>query len=163
MMQNGMTMSYNSTKSDEELDAFGKQMKVQMSPMLEAIIKMTTTPLGENKNIEITPDTAISAADMANQGTVIYPENELSIGDSWDFSKDTNGLITTAKYTVDKIDTTTVTATISGIISGIGEGSMTGILVIDRISGMPKDSEINMKIKVQGMDSTTTVKMTSEN
>ena len=46
MMQGGMTMSYDSSKKEEELDQMGQMMKSQFDPMMEATIHTTFDNLG---------------------------------------------------------------------------------------------------------------------
>ena len=48
-------MSFDSSKSDDELDATGKMMKTQMGPMLEAVIYSNVTTLGEASVVSIEP------------------------------------------------------------------------------------------------------------
>lgn len=47
MNQGGMSVSYDSTKSDDELDETGKMMKAQMGPMLKAVVTAKGNNLGK--------------------------------------------------------------------------------------------------------------------
>jgi hypothetical protein len=82
MIQGCMTLAYSSDMKEEDLDEGGKMMKNQMGPILKAIIKATTSPLGETSNISVTPEMA-GAEGMADQNGVVYPEKSLKVGDSW--------------------------------------------------------------------------------
>ena len=47
MSQGGMTVYYDSSKQDSELDEAGKMMKTTMEPMLKTVITMKGNSLGE--------------------------------------------------------------------------------------------------------------------
>ena len=53
MLQGGNLMTFDSSKSDDELDAAGKMMKSQMGPMLEAVIYSKVTTLVEASVVSI--------------------------------------------------------------------------------------------------------------
>ena len=55
MMQGGMTMNYDSNKSDEELDQMGQMLKSQFAPMMEAIIYNTLDYQGNMIDTKLDP------------------------------------------------------------------------------------------------------------
>ena len=58
-------------------------------------------------------------------------------------------------YKVKSISPKNVLIDISGKITGAADGDVTGAMDIDRGSGMPLESKINMTMKIQGQDATT--------
>ncbi len=161
MIQGGMTLAYSSDMKEEDLDEGGKMMKNQMEPILKAIIKSTTSPLGESSNISVTPEIA-GAADMANQNGVVYPEKSLKVGDSWTAEKNTNGMTITSNYTVKSIGKESVILDVSGKISGIAIGDVSGKLTVDYATGIPAESIINLNASIQGSKMTTEIILTME-
>jgi hypothetical protein len=159
MLQGGNAMSYDSTKSDEELDAGGKQMKTQMQPMLNALMHVKGNNLGEIIDIKIEPNVT-GMEDIAKQSSsVVYPKEAVKVGDSWTMTKEEKGMKMDFVYTVKTISSENVNLDISGDISGMATGKITGDMQIDSASGVPMDSNINMVMNVNGQEMTTKVTM----
>jgi hypothetical protein len=159
MSQGGMNMSYDSSKSDEDLDATGKMMKGQMGPMLQAVITIKGNKIGEVLETTVVPDIP-GTSDFANQSSnVVYPKKVVRVGDTWTMNKSDKGLDMNFTYTVKSITKSNVLLEVSGVVSGVGEGTITGDMKVDRNSGVPLVSNINMIILVQGQEMST--KMTA--
>lgn len=159
MLQGGNAMSFDSTKSDEDLDEAGKQMKTQMQPMLEALMYAKGNNLGEILEIKIEPN-VMGMEDIAKQSSsVVYPKEAVKVGDSWTMTKEEQGMKMDFVYTVNSITDNTVNLDISGEVSGMALGKITGDMQIDRASGIPLDSNINMLMNLSGQEMTTKVNL----
>jgi len=159
MLQGGNVMSFDSTKSDEELDDTGKMMKDQMSPMLEAVLTAKGNDLGEV--IEVTAEPNVPGmTDFANQSNVIYPKEALKVGSTWAFQKNEKGMVLDFVYKVTSILKDKVGLEITGKSSGMATGDITGTMNIDRKSGVPLNSNIDMALSVQGQEMNSKVSMT---
>ena len=148
--QDGMNMYYDSNKSDDELDEMGKQMKKQFAPMLEVIIFAKTNNLGEVLEMRIEPNIP-NADQFTNQSSgVVYPKNEVKVGDTWSIEKDSQGVKMNFVYTVNSITKDVVLLDLSGNISSPTEGTISGNMEIDRANGLPLKSTILMDMVVLG-------------
>jgi Family of unknown function (DUF6263) len=160
MSQGGMNMSYDSDKSDDELDATGKQMQMQFAPMLEMIIFAKSNNLGEVLETKIEPNIP-NADQFANQtGSVVYPENEVKVGDTWSFEKDRQGMKMDFIYSVKSITKDRVFLDVSGKISALAEGTINGNIEIDRAKGIPLKSSIEMEMSISGQQIKTSITVT---
>ena len=148
MLQGGNLMTFDSSKSDDELDAAGKMMKSQMGPMLEAVIYSNVTTLGEASVVSIEPMIP-GVEDIANQSSVVvYPKEAVKMGSTWTMSKEEKGMKMDFLYTVQSISKENVLVDVSGEVSGMGSGKITGNITINRASGIPIKSLIEMNLSV---------------
>ncbi len=148
MLQGGNLMTFDSSKSDDELDAAGKMMKSQMGPMLEAVIYSNVTTLGEASVVSIEPMIP-GVEDIANQSSiVVYPKEAVKVGSTWTMSKEEKGMKMDFLYTVQSISKENVLVDVSGEVSGMGSGKITGNITINRASGIPIKSLIEMNLSV---------------
>ncbi|MBN4084854.1 hypothetical protein JYT89_00770 [Flavobacteriaceae bacterium AH-315-B10] len=148
--QDGMNMYYDSNKSDDELDEMGKQMKMQFAPMLEMVIFAKTNNLGEVLETRIEPYIP-NTEQFTNQSSgVVYPKNEVKVGDTWSIEKDSQGMKMNFIYTVNSITKDVVLLDLSGKISSPAEGTISGNMEIDRANGLPIKSTILMDMVVLG-------------
>lgn len=154
MKQGATQVSYDSTKKDEELDETGKMMKSQMAPMLEASILMKGDKLGKTLETKVEPNVP-GVGEFTDQSNIIYPEKSVAVGDSWTMTKSNKGMNFNFTYKVKTITAKSVVLDVSGKVSGIAEGDITGSMNIDRDSGVVAESKINMAMKVQGQDLST--------
>jgi len=160
MSQGGMNMSYDSDKSDDELDTMGKQMQMQFAPMLEMVIFAKTNNLGEVLETRIEPNIP-NADQFTNQaGSVVYPENEVKVGDTWSFEKDSKGMKMDFVYTVKSITKDKVFLDVAGKISVLAEGTIIGNMEIDRAKGIPLKSSIEMDMSISGQKIKTSIAVT---
>ncbi|MGK0412038.1 MAG: hypothetical protein ACJA1B_000227 [Polaribacter sp.] len=159
MLQAGQAMSYDSSKSDEELDAGGKMMKAQMAPMLSAVIYAKGNNLGEILEATVTPN-VMGMEDIAKQSSsVVYPKEAIKVGSTWTNSKDDKGMKLEYVYTVKSISKDMIVLDLSGTVSGMGEGLITGNMDIERSSGIPKNSVIDMTLSLSGQEMKSKVTM----
>ena len=148
MLQGGNLMTFDSSKSDDELDAAGKMMKSQMGPMLEAVIYSNVTTLGEASVVSIEPMIP-GVEDIASQSSiVVYPKEAVKVGSTWTMSKEEKGMKMDFLYTVQSISKENVLVDVSGEVSGMGSGKITGNITINRASGIPIKSLIEMNLSV---------------
>jgi len=162
MMQGGMQMAASTEDKTEDLDVMSQQIKGQLDEMLTVIITSETNNLGEVINVEAAPNLP-GMDQMKNQiGSVTYPEKALKIGDSWTDEKTEQGMVIKTTYKVKSISKDVVGIDITGEISGIGEGKLSGSMELDRASGIPKTSTLVMEMNVQGQDMKTNVSTTME-
>lgn len=161
MNQGGMKMSYDSDKKAEELDDMGKMMMANMKPMLEAVIITKGDNLGNINEVSIEPNVP-GANDLTNQSTsIIYPKEEVAVGETWTMSKSNKGMDFNFEYTVSSITPKKVVLDVSGKISGIAEGTITGSMNIERATGIPTTSNLDMAMKVQGQEAATKISATT--
>lgn len=152
MVQQGMPMSYDSTKKAEELDDTGKMMKSQMDPMLKAVITMNVNNLGKVLESKVEPNIP-GISDLANQSSnVVYPEKAVAVGDTWTMSKNNKGMDFNFVYKVKSITSKTVLLDVTGKVAGVAAGDIIGTMNIDKKSGVPTESKIDMKMKLQEQD-----------
>ena len=152
MIQGTNIVSFDSTKSDEELDETGKMMKAQVGPFLTATITNKMNSLGEVTEVVVEPQIAGIEEMTKQSSSVVYPEEAISVGSSWDITKSENGMDIKIIYTVKEITKTNILFSISGAISGMASGSVDGKMNVDRSSGVPLSSEMSMKMNVQGQE-----------
>lgn len=152
MLQGGNVMSYDSTKSDDELDMMGKQMKMQFAPFLKATIYTTTSSRGKVTNTEIKPETPGLNQFKDQNNSIEYPEEKVKVGSSWSDVNDNQGMKMKTVYTVSKITKDKVLIDVTGDVSGLGTGKITGKVVVDRVSGIPSSSEINVNVNAGGAE-----------
>ena len=161
MLQGGMNMSYDSNMKDEELDEMGMALKGQMGPMLQIVITSKTDVFGKVSDVVITPNLP-SASQFADQsGNVVYPEKAVKVGDTWSIEKDENGMKMNYIYTVKSITKEKVGVDLSGKISGMAIGTISGDMSIDRSVGIPMLFNMKMDMTVNGQKVSTTMKMTT--
>ena len=162
MSQGGQNVSYDSSKSDDELDASGKVMQAQMAPMLQAVISVKGNNLGEVIETVVEPNVP-GTADLAKQSSgVVYPKEAVRVGDTWTLSKSEKGMAMDFIYKVSSIAEEVVVLEVSGKVGGMAEGNITGMINVDRNSGVPSSSKIAMDMTAQGqkMSIKTTMKVT---
>lgn len=159
MLQAGNAITYDSTKSDDELDEGGKMMKTQMGPMLEAVIYAKGNNLGEIIEAKVEPN-VMGMEDIAQQSSnIIYPTEAVKVGSSWTNSKDEKGMKMDFIYTVKSIAEDKVVVDLSGEVSGMAVGKITGTMDIEISSGIPMKSLIDMDLSASGQDMKSTVTM----
>ncbi|WP_299061412.1 DUF6263 family protein [uncultured Polaribacter sp.] len=150
MSQGGNEMNFDSSKSDDELDDMGKMMKTQMSPMLNAVIFVKGNSLGEVLEVKVTPNVP-GVEDIANQSSnVIYPKEAIKVGSTWTMSKNQKGMKMDFIYTVKSIEKETVILDLSGEVTGVAAGEISGSMNIETNSGIPTDTKINMDLDING-------------
>lgn len=152
MLQGGNVMSYDSTKSDDELDMMGKQMKAQFAPFFKATIYTTTSSRGKVTSTEIKPDTPALNQFKDQNNSIEYPEEKVKVGSSWSDENNNQGMKMKTVYTVSKITKDKVLIDVTGDVSGLGTGKIIGKVVVDRASGIPSSSEINVNVNAGGAE-----------
>lgn len=152
MVQGGTTINFDSSVSEDKLDETGKMMKTQMDPMLKAVITAKGNNLGEVLEMKVEPNVP-GMSDMGNQATnVAYPKEAIQVGSTWTAKKNEKGMVLDFVYTVKSITKNQVNLEISGKVSGIATGTITGTMEIDKLSGVPMTSLIDMDLKISGQD-----------
>ena len=156
MMQGGMAMSYDSNKKDEELDQMGQMLKSQFDPMMNSIIYNSYDKLGNITETKVEPSVPGMNQLTEGSGSVIYPNEKISVGSSWSSNKDNQGTKTTTTYTVSQIKDGIVYLDITGDVSGAEgvDGSVKGSSEIEVSTGLAKKTSIEVAILNQGMDIT---------
>lgn len=160
MLQGGKVMSFDSSKSDEELDEAGKMMKAQMGPMLGAVISAKGNNLGQILEVKVAPSVP-GVEDMAKQSSnVVYPKEAIRVGSTWTMTKEEKGMKMDFLYTVKSIDSDKIVLDITGDVSGMATGKISGNMNIDKASGIPKNSLIDMNMSVSGQELKSKITMT---
>lgn len=157
MVQGQNIIDFDSSKSDDELDETGKMMKAQLGAVLSAVITSTYSKYGEVLNVSIEPNIP-QAAQMAQQSSfTIYPKEAVKVGSTWSETKEENGMTFTSNYKVDAISVDEVDLSITGEVSGMANGKISGNMKLDKETGMLINSSVKMDMNVQGMASVTEV------
>ena len=117
MLQGGNVLSYDSTKSDDELDMMGKQMKAQFAPFFKATIYTTTSSRGKVTNTEIKPATPALNQFKDQNNSIEYPEEKIKVGSTWSDENDSQGMKMKTIYTVSKITKDKVLLDVTGNVS----------------------------------------------
>ncbi|MDC0869745.1 DUF6263 family protein [Flavobacteriaceae bacterium] len=156
MMQGGMAMSYDSNKKDEELDQMGQMLKSQFDPMMNSIIYNSYDKLGNITETKVEPSVPGMNQLTEGSGSVIYPNEKISVGSSWSSNKDNQLMKTTTTYTVSQIKDGIVYLDITGNVSGAEgvDGAVKGSSEIEVSTGLAKKTSIEVAISNQGMDIT---------
>ena len=76
-------------------------------------------------------------------------------------SKDEKGMKMDFLYTVTSILKETILLDLSGDVSGMADGKITGNIKIDRTSGIPLETLMNMNLSVNGQELTSKVSVTT--
>lgn len=151
MIQGENVINYDSSKSEAELDDTGKMMKAQIDPVLSTVITTTQTKLGEVTNFTMEPN-VMQAAQIANQNSVaVYPKEAVKVGSTWTEVKEDNGMKISTTYKVEAIESNVVNLLLTGEISGMATGDLSGNISLNKNTGMPVTSKMNMKMTIQGM------------
>ena len=160
MSQAGNKMSFDSEMKDDELDEAGKMLKSQMGGLMSAVISAKGNNLGEVLETKVEPNVP-GASDMMNQsGNVIFPIEAVKEGDTWNMKQTQNGMELNFIYKVLSIEKESVILEVSGNVGGMAEGTLSGNMNIDRESGNPINSLVNMEMTVQGQKMSTTATTT---
>jgi hypothetical protein len=152
-------MSYDSSKKAEDLDEAGKMMKGQFDPMMKAVIYTTISKLGENVETKIEPSIPGMDQMASESGAIRYPEEKVSVGSSWTSEDEKQGMKLATTYKVAKIENGTVYLEISGTVSGLGKGTITGNAEVDIETGVQKIADVKTKISINGMEMSVSSKM----
>ncbi len=160
MMQGEMSMSYDSNMKEEDLDQMGQMMKSQFDPMLQATIFSTYDTNGGSTVDKIEP--AIPGMNQLADasGSINYPKEKISVGYSWSTEDEKQGMKMATTYKVREIENGMVYLDISGSVSGIGSGSISGTSEIEISSGLPIITQMDVSIAAQGLDMTVSSKIT---
>ncbi|QTD38233.1 hypothetical protein JL193_02700 [Polaribacter batillariae] len=152
MMQGGQIMSYNSSTKEEDLDQMGKMLATQMKPFLKAKFTTKGNNRGEVLETTVTPNVP-GAEDMLKQsGNVIYPKEAVKVGTEWSMDKNEKGMELKFNYKVVEITANNVKLEVTGTVGGMATGTISGNMNVDRKSGIPSNSKIDMKMTVQGQE-----------
>ncbi len=157
MEQAGMKINYDSNLKEEDLDETAKMMSAQMKPMLETVLSSKTNIYGEVLEMKMLEGTGNADQFTSQAESVTYPKEAVTVGYSWTAEKDSNGMKINSTYTVKSIDDKEVVVDVKGDISGSSTGSLTGVMNIDKVSGVPTLSTINMSFEITGQKVVTKV------
>ncbi len=161
MNVSGMDMSYDSKMNDDDRDETSKAMHAQFAPMLEATIFNTLTSRAESVITKVEPNIPGVDKFTDNAGTVVYPKEEVKVGSSWTVNKMENGMDMEMIYTVKSINKKNILVDISGKISLMAEGTISGSMEINRATGNVNKAIMEMDMAVEGQQMGINVTMTS--
>lgn len=152
MLQAGQVMSFDSTMKEEDLDQMGKMMKQQMDPMLQATIFSKVTTQGEIVDVKVEPTTPAMDQFTKQNQSIKFPKEKVSVGSTWTDETNAQGAITKMIFTVAKIENGKVFVNVTGTVSGIAKGDVTGTLEIDIATGMQALSNIEITMDANGSE-----------
>ena len=152
MNQGSMAMSYDSNKSVEELDQMGQMMKSQFDPILKATIYNSVDRYGNVLEVKVEPSLPRMEQFTGGQNAINFPEEEVSIGSSWESESENQGMKIVTKYTVTNIADGMISLNIAGDVSGIGTGTLIGKSTVEISSGVQTNATIEMNLSAQGIE-----------
>ena len=152
MNQGGMVMDYDSNKSSEELDQMGQMMKSQFDPILKATIYNSVDRYGNVLEVKVEPSLPRMEQFTGGQNAINFPEEEVSIGSSWESESENQGMKIVTKYTVTNIADGMISLNIAGDVSGIGTGTLNGKSTVEISSGVQTNATIEMNLSAQGIE-----------
>ena len=152
MNQGGMVMDYDSNKSSEELDQMGQMMKSQFDPILKATIYNSVDRYGNVLEVKVEPSLPRMEQFTGGQNAINFPEEEVSIGSSWESESENQGMKIVTKYTVTNIADGMISLNIAGDVSGIGTGTLIGKSTVEISSGVQTNATIEMNLSAQGIE-----------
>jgi len=152
MNQGGMVMDYDSNKSSEELDQMGQMMKSQFDPILKATIYNSVDRYGNVLEVKVEPSLPGMEQFTGSQNAINFPEEEVSIGSSWESESENQGMKIVTKYTVTNIADGMISLNIAGDVSGIGTGTLIGKSTVEISSGVQTNATIEMNLSAQGIE-----------
>ena len=162
MSQGGMEMSYDSSSSDDELDDMGKMMKTQFEPLLAAKIFTKMSHRAESLETIVEPEMPGMDQFTNSAGTVVYPKEAVKVGDTWTAEKTEKGMEMKFNYTVKSIDKSVVNVEISGTISELADGTISGVMEIEKETGNVNSTSMDMNMNISGQEMVMTIGMTSK-
>ncbi len=157
VMQGEMAFSYDSSKSDDELDEVGMMLKSQMGPILQAVIYSKVDSYGNV--IEAKAEPSFQGAENVGESNVVYPEKAVKVGDTFSMEKETNGMKFTFVYEVISITPQLVNLAVKGTVAAGGD--ISGTITVDRATGVSVKSDITTKVGEGSQMITTVVKVTT--
>lgn len=159
----GEKMKYDSDDKEEDMDEFGKGMHSKMKDLKDVEIAMTYDKLGNIKAKDLKDgQEAVANLFKENSSSFVLPKEAVKVGSSWTFQKESKGMTNKYKYTVKEIKEDTVLIDVTGEVTGEGEGTSKGTGVIERATGLLLNMELDMDMKVKGMDVEGKMKFTTE-
>ena len=161
MLQAGMVMSYDSSMKEEDLDQMGKMMKQQFDPMMKSTIISKISSEGEVIETKVEPANPAMDQFTKQAKGVKFPKEAVSVGSTWSGETNEQGMNVKTIYTVSKIENGKVYVAITGAISGVGTGELSGSLIIDIATGIQDKVDMDMAINAGGQDMTISTKSTT--
>ncbi len=152
MTRGGISMSYDSSKKDGELDQMGQALKSQFAPMVSAVIYTTSDNKGNITDTKIEPSNPAMKETAKNIIGIQYPEEKVTIGSTWESINEKAGIKINTTYTVKSIANGTAILKLTGTVSGLGNGTTKGETTIDIKSGIPTSSVSETTISTQGIE-----------
>ncbi|MFD0994061.1 DUF6263 family protein [Tenacibaculum geojense] len=150
MNQAGMEISYDSSQKEEEMSAMAKGIHARMKPLLSLLIAVETNNLGKVVSTKVLEGQGDASSMTQNSSSVVYPEEKVGVGSSWTNTTSREGMKIVYTYTVKSIDAKNVVLDLKGKVSELGEGNVSGAITIDRATGIPSESNINMNVSISG-------------
>ena len=152
MVQGGQVMNFDSSKKDDELDEMGKMMKSQMAPIFSAVITTKSNSLGDVLGVSVVPSIPQVEQMGKQNSSVVYPKEAVKVGSTWSSTKEESGMTMKMEYLVKTISEKEVVLSISGDISGMATGTILGDMTIEIATGLPANSNLQMKMNIQGQE-----------
>ena len=159
IMQGGMSMSYDSNANEETLDQMGKMLQSRFKPMMDAKIMSSTDKMGKVIDIKVEPMIP-GMENLTKNNGIAYPEEAVKVGSTWSASSEEQGVIMASTYSVRDIANGFVYLDISGEITGVAEGTISGTAEIEVSSGALKVMEMQTSMDAQNMTVKGTTKVT---
>lgn len=152
MEAQGQEIHYDSDAKEEEMDDLAKGMHAEMKPLKETIILITYDALGNVTESKIEEGKSNIEAFKENMTSFVLPKQEVSVGSTWNNEKtSTKGVKMEYIYKVTAIKEKEVLLDVSGKISELATGNITGTAVLDRETGTLSNMELKLNMEMMGM------------
>ncbi|MDB2384909.1 hypothetical protein N9V96_00380 [Polaribacter sp.] len=146
--QGGTLQTYDSSKPVDENNAFSKQMQSTLDPILNATMTTKGNYRGEIVEFNVEPNIPGVEKMTNSSNNVVYPEESIMVGSKWSMTKEESGISMNFDYVVKEIRKNIVVLDVSGKISGIASGTISGVLNVNKSNGIPSESTIKMTMDI---------------
>ena len=119
---------------------------------LKATIYNSVDRYGNVLEVKVEPSLPGMEQFTGSQNAINFPEEEVSIGSSWESESENQGMKIVTKYTVANINDGMISLDIAGDVSGIGTGTLNGKSTVEISSGVQTNATIEMNLSAQGIE-----------
>ena len=119
---------------------------------LKATIYNSVDRYGNVLEVKVEPSLPGMEQFTGSQNAINFPEEEVSIGSSWESESENQGMKIVTKYTVANINDGMISLDIAGDVSGIGTGTLYGKSTVEISSGVQTNATIEMNLSAQGIE-----------
>lgn len=158
-LQGTESINYDSSADESKMNEEQKKMHEQMKKLLELVVAGKCSSRGRMFDFKVIKGEGTSTNLVNQMNSVTYPEKPVKVGDSWNgvHDKKEEGMKIEYVYTVKAIHKNTVDVGITGKISGIANGTVSGDMEIDKKTGATPKTNMKMDMSMLGQSIKSTV------